>query len=207
MSSEMRKALAPYEGQRVHVVGYFSASNVAYPAHIKVACVQDCEVTTPDKKIHYIGHTWVQHANAIVNCRPLKGAKVTFTATVAPYSRRLPVPNSLGVMKEEAWGLTRPDGVEVASTAELDFPEAVHANALRLPPVSSAIAPSQATAPAPAGAQRSTVQIVRAVKELMKEVDADTLRKAVPHLAKITAAVEQSGGERDFLSLLDAFGG
>lgn len=199
MSVEMRSALAPYEGQRVSVVGYYSASGVAHPAHIKTACVEDCEVTTADGKTHRIGHTWVQHANVIVNCRPLKGAKLTFTAVVGSYSHRLGVPNADGLLRETAWGLTRPEGVEIVRTDELDFAE---------PPLPKALFRERpAPAPAPAGPPKSPVEIVLAVKELIAKVDPEALRKSVPHLTAIVTAVSLSGGEGDFLSLLNAIGG
>jgi hypothetical protein len=191
MSIEHRKALAPYEGQRVRVVGYYSVAGVGHPAHIKRACVEDCLVTTPDGKQFHIGHTWVQRANAIVNQKPLKGAKLRFSAVVSSYDHRLTVPNLVGVMKETAWGLTHPEDVEVSGTDELDF----CATAVKSSPQSGQQLPTPQPVP-------DVVRVVQSLKELTTKIEPAVLRTAVEHLSEITDTVATCGGPDPTLRLL-----
>ena len=53
MTTSTRSILKAYEGDRVYVSGYYSKSSCLYPAHKKVTCIEDCEVTSTDGKNHY----------------------------------------------------------------------------------------------------------------------------------------------------------
>jgi hypothetical protein len=183
-----RDQLKQYFGQRVMAQGVFDGSDIRTYYHSlrenRVCLVQDVVLSTGEKDM-YIGHVWVQQANAIKNMNPVRGDRIRFSARVSRYHRKRSVASSDGLTVECRYGLENP--------ADIEFMK----ETLPVVPFGGKDVSLASLPDLPA--------IMRSVKGLVEQVGGDAIERLLPHLDKINETACLVGGSDKLREMVEMF--